>query len=310
MIIGARVARHGAGAPGGLQSWSRARRKGYIYIYIYMHTYTQVCVYIYIYIYIYVYIYIYICIHKSKHTYIHTCISLSRSPTLSRGSGFWSWTRRRQPGRYDYCCYYLILLYINIYVVSTRKGGWYGWEPSSSSNLWIRPFRTQTYKFELFELILLLKLDKRFPVEQFEASRAIRGSCISVSRTPLVRCATATTRWCSCPTSLAPCPGTRWTRSTPVPCAHSGHRGKSTPTQQPRPRVGCHATYSIPTMAMAIHAHRMAHRAMGRALNAWLTVSFQNFMFVFAAWTLAIWNSRQYGQISNIFAFRIWDAQF
>ena len=40
------------------------------------------------------------------------------------------------------------------------------------------------------------------------------------------------------------------------------------------------------------------------------TVSFQNFKFVFAAWTLAIWNLRQYGHISNIFAFRIWDAQF
>ena len=33
-------------------------------------------------------------------------------------------------------------------------------------------------------------------------------------------------------------------------------------------------------------------------------------MFVFAAQTLAIWNSRRYGQINNIFAFRIWDARF
>ena len=31
--------------------------------------------------------------------------------------------------------------------------------------------------------LLLLKIDKQFPVEQFEASRAIRGSRISVSRT-------------------------------------------------------------------------------------------------------------------------------
>ena len=30
------------------------------------------------------------------------------------------------------------------------------------------PPRAQTYKFELFELILLLKLDKQFPIEQFE----------------------------------------------------------------------------------------------------------------------------------------------
>ena len=40
------------------------------------------------------------------------------------------------------------------------------------------------------------------------------------------------------------------------------------------------------------------------------TVSFQNFKFVFAAQTLAIWNSRQYGQTGNRFAFRIRDAQF
>ena len=45
------------------------------------------------------------------------------------------------------------------------------------------PHRAQISQFELFELILLLKLDKRFPVEQFEASRAIRGSSISVSST-------------------------------------------------------------------------------------------------------------------------------
>ena len=32
------------------------------------------------------------------------------------------------------------------------------------------PHRAQTYQFELFELCLLLKLDKQLPVEQFEAS--------------------------------------------------------------------------------------------------------------------------------------------
>ena len=32
------------------------------------------------------------------------------------------------------------------------------------------PRRAQMYQFELFELILLLKLDKHFPVEQFEAT--------------------------------------------------------------------------------------------------------------------------------------------
>ena len=32
------------------------------------------------------------------------------------------------------------------------------------------PHRAQLSQFELFELILLLKLDKQFPVEQFEAT--------------------------------------------------------------------------------------------------------------------------------------------
>ena len=32
------------------------------------------------------------------------------------------------------------------------------------------PHRAQIYRFELFELLLLLKLDKEFPVEQFEAT--------------------------------------------------------------------------------------------------------------------------------------------
>ena len=38
------------------------------------------------------------------------------------------------------------------------------------TNFSIRAFRAQTDQFELFELILLLKLDKQFPVEQFEAA--------------------------------------------------------------------------------------------------------------------------------------------
>ena len=45
------------------------------------------------------------------------------------------------------------------------------------------PHRAQLSQFVVFELALLLKLDKQFPVEQFEASRAIRASSISVSST-------------------------------------------------------------------------------------------------------------------------------
>ena len=56
-----------------------------------------------------------------------------------------------------------------------------GWIDDTVGN----PHRAQISQFELLELILLLKLDKHFPVEQFEASRAIRGSSISVSSTLL-----------------------------------------------------------------------------------------------------------------------------
>ena len=40
----------------------------------------------------------------------------------------------------------------------------------SSSDFSIRAFRAQISQFELFELVLLLKLDKQFTVEQFEAT--------------------------------------------------------------------------------------------------------------------------------------------
>ena len=41
-------------------------------------------------------------------------------------------------------------------------------KPSSSSNLSILAFRAQISQFELFELIILLRLDKQFSIEQFE----------------------------------------------------------------------------------------------------------------------------------------------
>ena len=65
--------------------------------------------------------------------------------------------------------------------------------------------------------------------------------------------------------------------------------------------IHCYYTHERPTSGayIAYGTSRQGH-----------TVSFQNSMFVFAAQTLAIWNLRQCGQIGNIFAFRIWDAQF
>ena len=35
------------------------------------------------------------------------------------------------------------------------------------------PYRANIYRFDLFELILFLKLDKQFPVEQIEATALI-----------------------------------------------------------------------------------------------------------------------------------------
>ena len=49
---------------------------------------------------------------------------------------------------------------------------------------------------------------------------------------------------------------------------------------------------------------------LGLSIGMIDTVSFQNVKSVFAAYTLAIWSLRQYGQISSLFVFRIWDAQF
>ena len=81
----------------------------------------------------------------------------------------------------------------------SEGGGWCGWKPSLNSNCSIPAFRAQISQFELFELILLLKLDKQFPVERFEAGRAIRGSSVSVSST--LPPSQARRRWSSGPTA-------------------------------------------------------------------------------------------------------------
>ena len=51
------------------------------------------------------------------------------------------------------------------------------------------PHRAQIFRFKFFELILLLKLDKRPPVEQFEALlyRHIRCICICIYRICIYR---------------------------------------------------------------------------------------------------------------------------
>ena len=60
-----------------------------------------------------------------------------------------------------------------------------------TDNAVANPRRAQSYKFELFELVLLLRLGKRFPVEPFEASVS-RSTAPSPPLTPvreLRRCA-------------------------------------------------------------------------------------------------------------------------
>ena len=108
----------------------------YIYIYIYIYhicIHIYVCMYIYIYICMYIYIYIYIYIHTHTHT-----------------AGI-----RRRCGRQ----------------VCPRAGRapvrCFGRGDDTVGN----PHRANIfYRFELFELIVLLKLDKHFPVEHFEAT--------------------------------------------------------------------------------------------------------------------------------------------
>ena len=97
--------------------------------------------------------YIYICLHIS--------LRAKPSPASANRAGRPSPERKRRPSR-------------SLARARTNVGR--GGDTIGS------PHRAQISQFELFELILLLKFDKWFPVEQFEASRAIRGSSISVSR--------------------------------------------------------------------------------------------------------------------------------
>ena len=125
----------------------------YIYIYIYVITY----VYIYIYTYVTIYIYIYICIwiYAYIHTYMYNDNKINNIICI-----------------YTYMCVYIYIythtsnttkhnetnntnqhwpdLGVGVRIhrtcrpharSMTRKGGWYGWKPSSSSNLSTRVFR-------------------------------------------------------------------------------------------------------------------------------------------------------------------------
>ena len=113
--------------------------------YIYIYIYTCICIIIYIYIYIHTYIhtyvyiyiaytYIYIYIYIYTHRYIYIYMDVVRS--VSSGG-----RERTSP---------------------LGRGGWF----DTVGN----PRRAPIVQCELFELILLLKLDQQFPVEWFEAT--------------------------------------------------------------------------------------------------------------------------------------------
>ena len=59
------------------------------------------------------------------------------------------------------CVYVYTYIYIYIYIYLSPG---FGRGDDTDGN----PHRAQISQFELFELILLLKVDKQFPVEQFE----------------------------------------------------------------------------------------------------------------------------------------------
>ena len=96
-----------------------------------------VCMYVYIYIYIHCILYISLSLYLCVYIYIYTRTSSCRHHVYNS----------RHP--------------------DIRKGGWYGWKPSSSSNLSIRVFRA----YPLIE------------IRQTGPRRAIRGNGISVSST-------------------------------------------------------------------------------------------------------------------------------
>ena len=107
---------------------------------------------------IYIYIYIY-----NNNIYIYNNDNDNNKPLLGFGvsSGeFWdNYNESRQSLRSDVAVF------------------------SHQASHSLRAIRNTIYQFELFEFILSVKLDTRFPVEQFEASRAIRADGTSVSST-------------------------------------------------------------------------------------------------------------------------------
>ena len=77
----------------------------------------------------------------------------------------------------------------------TRKGGWYGRKPSSSSNFSLRELFELKFSIRAFEFILLLNLDKQLPVEQFKATVSQSTAPLPPLSLPAGTC-TADARFC------------------------------------------------------------------------------------------------------------------
>ena len=96
--------------------------------------------YIYIYVYICIYIYIYTHIHVYTHIYAHI---------------LWSMEALREEAQ-------AVRHLSQLHQTRTRKGGWYGWKPSSSS------ICSQFAQFELSELIIWFEFRQSILYQQFE----------------------------------------------------------------------------------------------------------------------------------------------
>ena len=115
----------------------------YIYIYIYIHTYVRTYIHTYIHnmcIYIYIYMYIYIYIHTYQ-LYYHL-----------------SWTAKTALS----CC-------PSRSTANARKGGWFGWKPSSSSTFSIRACRAYP----------LVEIGQAVPCAVIRGNRLSNTTCLT-----------------------------------------------------------------------------------------------------------------------------------
>ena len=110
----------------------------YIYVYIYIYMYVYVCVYIYIYIYIYIVVArvvatkAFVLMYFQKQTWSPWLIIVDKT----------RFARWLVVADYDWSRSLALNWCVPSFTMTTsRNGWWYGWKPSSSSDLAIRAFR-------------------------------------------------------------------------------------------------------------------------------------------------------------------------